>query len=126
LEIFDVSTWTKPDLDALARASEIRVAGRRQDGSARTLVTVWHVVVDGALYVRSVYGPEGQWYKGVIRHLEGFVSWGGDTQPVSYIHDDAHDPAIDDAYFAKYGRGAPSQHITSSVAKTTTLRIEPR
>ncbi|WP_347977761.1 DUF2255 family protein [Microbacterium sp. ProA8] len=121
-----MSTWTKQEIDTVARASEIRVAGRRQDGSARTLVTVWHVVVDGALYVRSVYGSEGQWYKGVIRHLEGFVSWGGRTHPVTYIPDRTRDPDIDDAYFAKYGRGAPSQHITSSVAKTTTLRIEPR
>jgi hypothetical protein len=122
-----MSTWTKQDLDTLDRASEIRVAGRRQDGSARTLVTVWHVVVDGALYVRSVYGPSGQWYKGVTRHHEGFVAWrSGDPRSVTYVPDRDHDEAIDAAYFKKYGRGAPSQHITSPEAKTTTLRVEPR
>jgi hypothetical protein len=121
-----MSSWTKKELDALDRASEIRVAGRRQDGTSRTLVTIWHVVVDGALYARSVYGPNGQWYKGVVRHHEGFVSWGGDTREVTYVPDREHDDAIDAAYFAKYGKGAPSQHITSADAKTTTLRIEPR
>jgi hypothetical protein len=121
-----MSTWTTQDLEMLARVSEIRVAGRRRDGSARTLVTVWHVVVDGALYVRSVYGRQGQWYKGVTRHLQGFVSWGRETHPVTYIPDHTHNPAIDAAYFAKYGKGAPSQHIASADAKTTTLRIEPR
>lgn len=86
---------------------------------------MWHVVVNGALYVRSVYGPNGQWYKGVVRHHEGFVSWRGDPRPVTYIPDHSNDAAIDSAYFAKYGNGAPSRHITSSDAKTTTLRIEP-
>lgn len=121
-----MSTWTNEDLNALDRASEIRVAGRRQDGTARTLVTVWHVVVGGAVYVRSVYGPNGQWYKGVTHHHEGFVSWRGDTRPVTYVPDRDHDAAIDAAYFNKYGKGAPSQHITSADAKTTTLRVEPR
>ena len=121
-----MTTWNTSDLAALERAREIRVAGRRQDGSARTLVTVWPVVVDGALYVRSVYGPDGQWYKGVARHWEGFASWGGETHPVAFVPDPAHDREIDDAYFAKYGRGAPSRQITGPAAKTTTLRVEPR
>ena len=47
----------------LDRASQVRVAGRRADGSSRTLVIVWHVVVDGELYLRSVKGPQGEWYK---------------------------------------------------------------
>jgi len=121
-----VSTWTPQELDSLARESEIRVAGRHRDGSARTLVTVWQVVVDGALYVRSVYGANGQWYKGVSRYHEGFISWRGGTRPVTYIPDHAQDAAIDAAYFQKYGNGAPSQQITSAEAKATTLRVEPR
>ena len=54
------------------------------------------------------------------------VAWrGGDPRPVTYVPDRDHDAAIDAAYFKKYGKGAPSQHITSADAKTTTLRIEP-
>ena len=121
-----MTSWPEQQLAAVARMNEIQVAGRRLDGSSRTLVTVWHVVVDDALYVRSVYGPEGQWYKGVTRYLEGFVSWRSESHAVTYIPDQTHDEAIDAAYFDKYGRGAPSQHITSPSAKTTTLRIEPR
>jgi len=63
-----MATWTEEDLASLDRAHQIRVAGRRNDGSLRKLVTIWHVVVDGALYARSVKGTEGQWYKGDIRH----------------------------------------------------------
>lgn len=121
-----MSTWNAQDLATLTRAGEIQVAGRRKDGSSRTLTTVWHVVVDGELFVRSVYGPDGQWYKGVMRHREGFVRWGGQTHEVTFVPDSGADDAIDAVYFAKYGNGVPSQHITSATATTTTLRIEPR
>ena len=120
-----MSSWTEQDLAAFDRASEIQVAGRRENGTPRKLVTIWHVVVDGAVYIRSVYGPDGQWYKGVIRHHEGIVSLGGTSHQVTYITDRSQDDAVDAAYFDKYGKGAPSQRITAAVAKTTTLRIEP-
>jgi len=36
-----MSTWTAEELSELARIGEIRVAGRRQDQSMRTLTIVW-------------------------------------------------------------------------------------
>jgi hypothetical protein len=110
----------------LDRISEIRVAGRRRDGSLRTLTIVWHVVVDGKLYVRSVRGAEGSWYKGVLRHHEGAISWDGSTRDVSYVPDHTADDRIDAAYFGKYGNGSPTRAITNAEARATTLRVEPR
>ncbi|MEN2740680.1 DUF2255 family protein [Microbacterium sp. X-17] len=121
-----MSDWTKEELNELSRAYEVRVAGRRQDGSARPLVIVWHVVVDGVLYLRSVRGPEGKWYQGVTRYGEGFLNWGGQTREVTYTHDDSRDGAIDVAYSAKYGNGSPTRAITNALATETTLRVDPR
>jgi hypothetical protein len=121
-----MSGWTTTELQSLDRTSEIRVAGRRQDGSLRSLTIVWQVVVDGSLYVRSVRGAEGSWYKGVIRHHEGAISWDGKTRDVTYVPDHAADEQIDAAYFAKYGNGSPTHAITNPAAKATTLRVEPR
>lgn len=121
-----MSTWAPQEFDFLACVNELRVAGRRQDGAFRTPTTVWHVAVEGALYFRSVYGPNGRWYKGVIHHHEGLVSWRGSPRPVIYVPGHTNDTAIGAAYFDKYGRGAPSQPITCADAKTTTPRIEPR
>lgn len=118
--------WTPDELRELDRVGEVRVAGRRQDGSSRSLVIVWHVVVDGELYLRSVKGPEGQWYKGVARYFEGFISWGGRTRPVTYTLDSSQDAAIDAAYQAKYGNGSPTRAITNALSKQTTLRVDPR
>jgi hypothetical protein len=126
LKEIPVSNWSTQDLAALRRAREIRVAGRRADGSQRTLTIVWHVVVDDALFVRSVRGAAGQWYRGVTRHDEGVIDWDGHPRDVSYISDHDHDEAIDAAYLAKYGNGSAAQSIMSPAATETTLRIEPR
>ena len=120
-----MTDWTASELDSLDRTGEIRVAGRRDDGSLHKLVIVWHVVVDGAVYVRSVRGDDGKWYQGVTTRMEGAITWADQTRDVRYIRDADHDAAIDDAYFAKYGRGSSSQAITTAVAASTTLRVEP-
>lgn len=121
-----MTTWTAQELSSLDRTGEIRVAGRRDDGSLRKLVIIWHVVVDDALYARSVRGTEGKWYQGVIEHFEGAISWGGQTRDVTYTLDDSRDAAIDAAYAAKYGNGSATRAITNATAKQTTLRIDPR
>jgi len=121
-----VASWTAEELNELDRAYEVKVAGRRADGSSRTLTIVWHVVVDGTLYLRSVKGPEGQWYKGAMRHHEGFLSWGGTPRGVAFALDASHDSAIDAAYAAKYGNGSATRAITTALSKETTLRVDPR
>ncbi|ANJ27945.1 DUF2255 family protein [Agromyces aureus] len=121
-----MSTWTPEDLTALDRAGEIRVAGRRDDGSLRTPVVIWHAVVDGSLYARSVRGPEGGWYRGVTRNSEGTVSWGGPAREVTYTRDESHEAELDAAYFAKYGRGSATQSLMKPEVKATTLRIDPK
>ncbi|GAA5036075.1 DUF2255 family protein [Microbacterium fluvii] len=118
--------WTQQELDELDRAGEVRVAGRRADGSSRSLTIVWHVVVDGDLYLRSVKGPEGQWYRGVAHHHEGFLRWGSTTREVTYTPDSSHDDAVDAAYFAKYGTGSATQSLMKAEARQTTLRVDPR
>ena len=121
-----MSTWTTDELAELDRVHEVRVAGRRADGSARTLTIVWHVVVEGELYVRSVKGPDGQWYRGVARHFEGFLRWNGGPREVRFTLDSSHDAAIDAAYSVKYGNGSATRAITNALSKQTTLRVDPR
>ena len=121
-----MSAWSDQELRQLDEAREVRVAGRRADGTSRTPVIVWHVVVDGELDLRSVKGPQGQWYKGVARYFEGFLDWGGRTRAVSCTLDSSRDAAIDAAYAAKYGTGASTRAITTDLSKQTTLRVDPR
>ncbi|GAA1059285.1 DUF2255 family protein [Agromyces bracchium] len=119
-------TWTADDLAVLDRVREVRVAGRRADGSLRRLTIVWLVVVDDAVYVRSYKGPDGQWYRGVQHHHEGAIMWGGRTVDVAFVPDASHDAEIDAAFVAKYGNGSSTQAMIMSPATETTLRIELR
>ncbi|WP_454043676.1 DUF2255 family protein [Cellulosimicrobium sp. Marseille-Q8652] len=121
-----MADWTPADLAAIDRDGELRVAAHRLDGTLRTPRTVWHVVVDGALYVRSVRGQDGAWYRGVRQTSTGAVDSGGVHAEVTFTRDDTRDDAIDTAYHAKYGDGSAVQAITAPTARTTTLRIDPR
>lgn len=121
-----MTQWPQQQLAEIGRAYEIRVAGRRKDGSNRTLTPVWHVVVDGAPYIRSMYGVEGQWYKGIAHHFEGAIEWDGEVHEVSFRRDSSHDEEIDTALYAKYGTGYATHGITNATSKQATLRIEPR
>jgi hypothetical protein len=121
-----MTDWTPADLAAFDRAGEIRVAAHRPDGTLRPSTVVWHVVVAGALFVRSVRGDDGAWYRAVRRTGTGTVDAGGVQADVTFTPDDTHDDAIDGAYRAKYGNGSPVRAITSVVATATTLRVEPQ
>lgn len=121
-----MTDWTPADLAAIDRAGEIRVAAHRTDGTLRPSTIVWHVVVDGALFVRSVRGEEGAWYRAVRRTGTGTIDAGGVHADVTFTPDDTHDAAIDHAYRAKYGNGSPVRAITNAVATATTLRIDPQ
>lgn len=97
----------------------------------RTSKIVWHIVVDDALYIRSVRGTEGAWYRGVQRTSSGVID--ADVidadvidADVEFTHDHSRDDAIDTAYHDKYGNGAAVRAITSEQARATTLRVDPR
>lgn len=120
-------TWAPDELTRLDRAQELRIAGRRDDGTTRNLVIIWAVVVDGQLYVRSVRGTEGAWYKGVQQQHEGSIHSGGVAASVRFEDVSADDPVqerIDAAYAAKY-RSSPSAvaSICSTAARATTMQV---
>ncbi|TWH08983.1 hypothetical protein L618_006000000060 [Rhodococcus rhodochrous J45] len=121
-----MTNWTKTDLTAIDRDGELHVAAYRLDGTLRTSRIVWHVVVDDALYIRSVRGIEGAWYRGVQRTGAGVIDAVGVHAEVEFTHDDTRDDAIDAAYRDKYGTGPAVRAITSAQARATTLRVEPR
>jgi hypothetical protein len=120
------STWTADELDRVGNASELRVAGRRKDGSLRNGVIIWSVRVDDEIYIRSVYGPEASWFRGTQVSGDGYIEAGGVTKDVTYVSVDDLNDIIDAAYHRKYGGGSAVKAITTSLAATTTLRVDPK
>jgi hypothetical protein len=123
------TAWTKSELDKIARAEELEIATRRRDGTLRDPVTVWMVRVGDDLYVRSVNGRTGAWFRTAVASHQGRVKAGGVKRDVTFVEaNDAPIDEIDRAYRAKYGRYAAS--IVSTVltpeARGATLRLVPR
>jgi hypothetical protein len=118
--------WTDDELQRIGNADELRIAGLRDDGSHRKLVTIWQVRVGDQIFVRSVRGSQAAWFRGTQERGEGVIESGGITKDVRFVRDGSHDDEIDAAYATKYGRGSEGvRRITSAIASGTTMRISP-
>lgn len=122
-----MTTWSGAELSAIGDADELRVASLRGDGSLRTPRTIWVVRHGEDLYVRSVRGSEGAWFRGVQERREGRVSAGGLERDVTFEDTDhTLEDEIDEEYRRKYGRTSTAvDRITSADARATTIRLVP-
>ena len=122
-----MTTWSGQELSAIGDAGELRVASLRGDGSLRRPRTIWVVRHGDDLYVRSVRGAEGAWFRGVQERHEGRISAGGLDRDVTFEDaDHALDDEVDEEYRQKYGRTSTAvDRITSTDARSTTIRLVP-
>ena len=127
-----MTSWSQDDLDRLGGVGEVEVSSVRRDGSLSRARTVWIVRVGDQLYLRSVNGPDGAWYLLTRAFHQGRIEARGVARDVTWIDVDAAegpdvDPAVDAEYARKYqGSTAAIAHINSPLARTTTMRVEPR
>ena len=124
-----MDTWTKSELDKIAKAEELEIARRRRDGTLRDPVTVWMVRVGDDLYIRSVKGRTGAWFRAAVASHQGRVKTGGVQRDVTFVEaNDAPSDEIDRAYRAKYGRYAASivNSVLTPQARAAMLRLIPR
>jgi hypothetical protein len=124
-----MTQWTADQLDKLARAEEVQIASVRPDGTLRKPVTVWIVRQGDDLYVRSVRGRNGHWFRGAQQRHEGRVRAGGAQQDVTLV--DAgrdSDDEVDAAYRAKYSRyaGRILNSVLTPEARAATIKLLPR
>jgi hypothetical protein len=123
-----MSAWTSDELNKIGAAEEVQITSRRPDGTLRKPVTVW-VARDGdRLYLRSVKGPTGAWFRGVQASREGRIRAGGLEKDVTFA-DTNHDigDSVDAAYRAKYRRYAGSilNSVLTPQARSATIELEP-
>ena len=124
-----MNAWTKSELDTIARVEELEIATRRREGTLRDPVTVWMVRVGDDLYVRSVKGRAGIWFRAAVASHRGRVKAGGVQRDVTFVGaKDSPSDEIDRAYRVKYGRYAASivNTVLTPLARAATLRLVPR
>jgi len=113
-------------LHHLADVEEIRIGIRRPDGSTRS-VPIWVVQVGDHIYVRSVRGPEGGWYRRLRADPDGEVRDGGHRHPVraEAVTDASMLDQVTRAYVTKYGASPFVRPLLGGPSVDATLRLDP-
>lgn len=120
-------SWTPEQLETIERTGEVTIATRRADGSFRPPVVIWAVRSGDDVFVRSVRGDTGGWYKALQADPVARIVAGNVVAAVeATTADRALDGAIDAAYRAKYGGGSAVQAITAPKAQAATVRLLPQ
>jgi hypothetical protein len=107
----------------------VRIETRRDAYSPEHRTSIWVVVVDGEVFVRSVRGPRGRWYREISSNPEGALHVGDERIPVraTPAADDEMVEAVSDAIRSKYRRFSPSSTASMVLPDTlgTTLNLSP-
>jgi hypothetical protein len=124
-----MTQWASDKLDRLGKAEEAQIASVGPDGTLRKPVTIWAVRHSDDLYVRSVRGRRGHWFRGTQERHEGRIRAGGVQQDVTFV-DAGHDinDEVDAAYRTKYRRysGSVLNSVLTPDARSTTMKLVPR
>jgi len=121
-----MTQWKSDELIKIGAAEEVEIASVRRDGELGKPVTVWVVRHGDDLYLRSVRGRSGHWFRGTQERHEGRIRVGGVQQDVTFV-DAGHDmdDEVDGAYRAKYRRYAGSilNSVLTPEARSSTIKL---
>lgn len=123
-----MTQWNSAELEKIGAAEELDLESERADGTLRDPVTMWVVRAGDQLYVRSVKGAQGPWYRGTQSRHQGRIEAGVVRREVTF-HEARSDEygAVDAAYRDKYGRyPGIVEHVLTDQSRASTLRLEPR
>jgi hypothetical protein len=125
-----MSTWTTAELEKIEKADELDLSSLRQDGTYRNPVTMWVVRVGDGVYVRSVKGRGGPWFRGTLTRREGCIRSGGVEKDVMFV--DETDPIINqqiDAVYREKYRRYPKEYVDACLtpeARAASIKLEPK
>jgi hypothetical protein len=116
-------------LRLLDETQEVDIETRQEEGSPTHRTVVWVVVMSGEVFVRSVRGPKGRWYREISANPTGALPAGGQRIPVraALATDGPTTDAVSDAYRSKYEREwpGPTAAMVRAEALPTTLKLSP-
>lgn len=89
--------------------------------------TIWVVTDGGDVYVRSVRGPRGRWYRELTANPSGAIWLDGRRLPVRAVpvHDAAAVTRVSAAYRQKYASSPYVPPMLVEEVLPATLRLEP-
>jgi hypothetical protein len=121
---FDAET-----LRVLDETKEVRIETRREGDSPEHRTIIWVVVVEGEVFVRSVRGQRGRWYREISSNPEGALHLEDNCIPVraASATDGATVDAVSAAFRSKYQQSSPASTEAMVRPETlpTTLKLSP-
>ena len=116
-------------LRLLDETKEVRIETRWEENAPAHRTIIWVVTVDGDVFVRSVRGEKGRWYREVSTNPSAALRVGDRRIPVRavLVTDDPTVGAVNEAYRSKYRRTSPGSTRAMLQPETlpTTLKLEP-
>jgi hypothetical protein len=120
-----MATFDAATIRNLHDRQEVAIRTEKHPGSA---VIIWVVVSDAAVFVRSVRGVKGRWYRDLAHGGPATLAFDGRHLAVQAIP--ATDPdSIDRAsreFLTKYRSSAYAASMVRPEVLPTTMRLEPR
>jgi hypothetical protein len=110
----------------LDRTREVEIETRSRSGAVHRVI-IWVVVVDGRVYVASVHGKRGRWWRELIASGHGALLVARRRLEVTAhrVRSEATKRAVSRAYAEKYPRsGASLASMRRRETLETTLRLE--
>ena len=122
-----VSPFSAADLDVLDATREVDIQPLRADGSASRRTVIWIVVDAGSVFVRSVRGEQGAWYRRLRDNRRGLLHAGERSWDVeaSLVTDAATLQRVSDALRRKYEQrsAASTARMVHQDVLATTLEL---
>jgi hypothetical protein len=114
--------------DPLRAAEEVDIETRRGPDAPVHRTTIWPVVEEGEVYIRSLRGDAGRWYREALANPDVVIHVDGESYPARAVH------APDEQSIARASAGLQRKYADSPYLETmirdeilaTTLRLEPR
>jgi hypothetical protein len=116
------------DADTLHELRHLQEIAIRTEKHPKAAVVIWVAVADDEVFVRSVRGTKGRWYRDLAAGGPATLEFAGRRLAVQAIP--ASDPAAvgraSREYLRKYQPSPYAQAMVRSEVLPTTLRLEPR
>ncbi len=113
---------------AIDSADEVDIETRQGEGAPTHRTTIWAVVDAGEVYVRSLRGANGRWYRELMSDPAAVLHVQDEAFPVQAVL--AGDPEsierTSDALRRKYGDSSALDSMLQRDILATTVRLEPR
>jgi hypothetical protein len=112
----------------IATVEEVDIETTRGAGAPVHRTTIWAVIGDGEVYVRSLNGEDGRWYRELMANPDAVLHVEDEAVPIRAVRaPDAESVERATRGFNEKYAGSPYLHtmVRDEIAPTT-VRLEPR